>query len=60
MKKRIPFKCSYNDIPCSHLDTSTMTLDISCEKCEHYDNGTRLSRGTPILESIVKFFSNKK
>jgi len=44
MKKKM-FQCPYENISCIHLDTSTMTLDTQCDKCEHYNNGIRLSKG---------------
>ena len=27
------FKCPYNDFSCTHVDTSGMSVDSSCDKC---------------------------
>ena len=56
MKKKIHFKCYYNDFHCSKLNTATMTLDEPCDKCEHYNNGVRATGAMPILEWFLNLF----
>ena len=58
--KKIPFKCSYKNISCIHVNTLTNSLDIPCSECTHYDNGIRETGAMPILEWIKKLFKNNQ
>ena len=58
MKKSLPLQCPYKYMACDKLDTSTMTLTVSCMDCEHYkeEKGVRLTGSTPILSWIINLF----
>lgn len=61
MKKTVNFECPYNpEMSCTKLNTATNCLDVSCDKCEHYNNGIIASRGTPVLEFIINLFKKIK
>lgn len=54
------FKCPYEEIECVHINTSGMSTDIDCEKCEHYGKGIRSTGAMPILGWLMGIFKNKK
>ena len=56
MKKK-NLQCPYTDISCTQIDTSGMTQLKPCIKCEHYNNGVRLTGPTPILHEMLSYFS---
>lgn len=56
--KKPNFKCFFNNFSCDKLNTLTMVQEISCHKCNHYDNGVRESKGTPFLGWLVNLFNS--
>lgn len=49
------FKCPYNEFSCIHVNTCEMTVDKSCQECEHYNNGVRATGMMPITEGLYNF-----
>lgn len=36
MKPTQPLKCPYNEFSCAYIDTCGMSVEKSCQECEHY------------------------
>ena len=49
----VGFKCPYNEHSCMYVNTCGMSVDKSCQECDHYHNGVRATGGMPGLELIV-------
>ena len=60
-KSKIFFKCPYNNFSCVYINTCGMSVDTSCDKCEHYHNGVKETGAMPILGKICNWikFKNK-
>ena len=58
-KKEIPFKCPYNNFSCVYINTCGMSVDTSCDKCEHYHNGVKETGAMPILGKIYNWIKSK-
>jgi len=54
-------RCDYINAECDHLNTATMTKDVECMDCEHYnENGSRLSLGCLVPAAVIIIPIDKK
>jgi hypothetical protein len=49
---KTPFKCPYNEFSCLHINTCGMSVEKSCQDCEHSHNGVKATGSMPVLEAI--------
>lgn len=58
--KNSHYKCPYENIQCTEINTSGLTQLKPCKECEHYGDGIRPSRGVYGFSWIFRLMNIKK